>query len=129
MREIIIVSFGGAIGTAARYLLSGWALHRAIGWRFPIGTFLVNVIGCLVIGLLGGLVVKHELLSADIRVFLFTGVLGGFTTFSAFGLETFYLLRKGEVGIAAAYIALSVVVGLLVLWTGFQAAGSVVRQV
>ena len=64
-------------------------------WQFPIGTFIVNVLGCLFVGVLGGLVVKYEFLSADARLFLFTGTAGGFTTFSAFGLETFYLLRKG----------------------------------
>ena len=72
---------------------------------------------------MGGLAVKHELLAPDLRLFLFTGIAGGFTTFSAFGLETFYLLRKGEVGIAAAYVALSILVGMLVLWAGFLATG------
>ena len=86
-----------------------------------LGTFIVNVLGCLFVGLLGGLVVKHDLLSAEVRLFLFTGIAGGFTTFSAFGLETFYLLRKGEIAIAAAYVILSVIVGVLVLWVGFSA--------
>ncbi len=72
-------------------------------------------------GVLGGLVVKHDLLSAEARLLLFTGIAGGFTTFSAFGLETFYLLEKDEAGLAAAYVLLSVSVGLLVLWAGFTA--------
>jgi CrcB protein len=121
VKELLIVAAGGGLGSMARYLLSGWVLHRALNWQFPLGTFAVNVLGCLVVGVLGGLVVKHDLLSGEARLFLFTGIAGGFTTFSAFGLETFHLLRKGEAGIALAYVVLSVVVGLLLLWAGFAA--------
>jgi fluoride exporter len=123
MKSILIVAVGGGLGSVCRYLLSGWILHRAIAWQFPLGTFAVNVLGCLVVGLLGGLVVRHDMLSPELRLLLFTGIAGGFTTFSAFGLETFHLLRKGETGIAAAYVLLSVVVGLLVLWAGFSLTG------
>jgi CrcB protein len=70
---------------------------------------------------LAGMAAKYDAFSADARLFLFTGVLGGFTTFSAFGLETFFLLRKGEVLVAGANVVLSVLVGLLVLWLGFNA--------
>jgi CrcB protein len=121
MKDVLIVAVGGGLGSIGRYLLSGWVLHRAVDWQFPLGTFIVNVLGCLFVGVLGGLVVKHDLLSAEVRLFLFTGIAGGFTTFSAFGLETFFLLRKGAVEIAAAYVVLSVLVGLLVLWAGFAA--------
>ena len=121
MKNVIIVAIGGGLGSVMRYLLSGWVLHRAVNWQFPLGTFVVNVLGCLLVGLLGGLVVKLDFLSGEMRLFLFTGIAGGFTTFSAFGLETFYLLRKGEVGIAAAYVVLSVIVGMLALWAGFTA--------
>lgn len=121
MTSALLVALGGAIGAVSRYLVSGWALHHAGDWRFPIGTFAVNVMGCFLVGLLAGLVVKHDLFSADARLFLFTGVAGGFTTFSAFGLETFYLLRRDEVFIAGGYVVASVVVGLLVLWLGFCA--------
>lgn len=121
MKDVLIVAAGGGLGSIGRYLLSGWVLHRTVNWQFPLGTFVVNVLGCLFVGVLGALVVKHDLLSAQVRLFLFTGIAGGFTTFSAFGLETFYLLRKGEVGIAAAYVMLSVLVGLLVLCAGFAA--------
>ena len=84
-----------------------------------MGTFLVNILGCLAVGVLGGLVVKHDFLSPEARLLLFTGIAGGFTTFSAFGLETFHLLRRGEVFVASGYVASSVVVGLAVLWVGF----------
>ena len=74
-----------------------------------------------IMGVLGGLVVKHDVFSAETRVFFFTGLAGGFTTFSAFALETFYLLRRDEVLVAGAYALSSIVVSLLVLWLGFVA--------
>ena len=119
MKGMLLVALGGALGSVARYKLSGWVLHHTIDWRFPAGTFAVNVVGCLVAGLLAGIAERHEILSPDARIFLFTGILGGFTTFSAFGLETMLLLKRGEVMVAGANILLSVVAGLLALWLGF----------
>jgi fluoride exporter len=127
MKALILVAVGGGLGSMARYLVSGWVLHRSVSWQFPLGTFAVNVLGCLGVGVLGGLVVKHDWLSPELRLFLFTGIAGGFTTFSAFGLETFHLLRKGEIGVAGAYVMLSVVVGMLALWAGFSASVQVAR--
>lgn len=121
MNSLLLVALGGALGSVARFKVSGWVLHHGASVLFPAGTFLVNVAGCLLIGILAGLAAKYDALSADTRLFLFTGVLGGFTTFSAFGLETFFLLRKGEFAVAGAYVVLSVLAGLLVLWLGFQA--------
>lgn len=122
MRSVLVVALGGAVGSVARLKLSGWVLHRTVEWRFPLGTFLVNVIGCLVIGILAGYAAKEDLLSPDARLFLFTGLLGGFTTFSAFGLETFYLMRRGELLVAGTYVVGSVLAGLLALWLGFSLA-------
>lgn len=122
MKGILLVALGGAIGSVARYKLSGYVLQHTIDWKFPAGTFAVNVIGCLVAGLLAGLAEKHAVFPADLRLFLFTGLLGGFTTFSAFGLETMFLLKRGDVLIAAANIALSVIAGLLALWLGLGLA-------
>lgn len=122
MRSIFVVALGGALGSVARLKLSGWVLHRSIEWRFPLGTFLVNVAGCLAIGILAGFAAKEDLLSAEARLFLFTGVLGGFTTFSAFGLETFYLMRRGELFVAGTYVVASILVGLMALWLGFGLA-------
>ena len=121
MKAALIVALGGALGSVSRYWLSVWVLHRAASWQFPLGTFTVNVLGCLAVGVLGGAAAKHDLFSPEVRLLLFTGIAGGFTTFSAFGLETFHLLRKGEVATAAVYVALRVLVGLLVLWAGFAA--------
>jgi CrcB protein len=119
MKSLLLVGLGGAFGAIARYQLSTWVLQRLEGWRFPLGTFVVNVLGCLIAGLLAGLVAKHELFAAEMRLLLFTGVLGGFTTFSAFGMETVMLLKRGELLIAGCNVALSVVVALALLWLGF----------
>ena len=121
MKAMLLVALGGAIGSVARYQLSGVVMQHAAGWRFPAGTFAVNVLGCLAAGVLAGLAEKHALFSGDARVFLFAGLLGGFTTFSAFGLETMHLLKRGDVAIAMANVVLSVVVGLLALWLGLSA--------
>ncbi len=122
MKAILLVALGGAVGSVARYQLSGLVLHHTLDWRFPAGTFVVNVSGCLAAGLLAGLAEKHDLLSADARLLLFTGVLGGFTTFSAFGLETMHLLKRGDLAIAGANVVLSVAAGLLALWLGLGLA-------
>jgi len=120
MKSILLVAFGGALGSVARFKLSGWALDHAANWRFPLGTFVVNVLGCLVIGILAGLAVKDGFFSTEARVFLFTGIVGGFTTFSAFELETFQLLRRGEFLVAGSNVVLSIVLGLIALWIGFS---------
>ena len=122
MKGILLVALGGALGSVARYKLSGWILHHTTDWRFPAGTFAVNVIGCLVAGVLAGLAERQGLFSPEARLLLFTGVLGGFTTFSAFGLETMFLLRRGEVLIAGSNIVLSVLAGLVALWLGLGIA-------
>ena len=84
----------------------------------------MNVAGCLVAGILAGLAEEHDFLSAEARLLLFTGILGGFTTFSAFGLETMFLLKRGEVMVAGANVVLSVVAGLAALWLGLGMASA-----
>jgi CrcB protein len=118
--NLLLVGLGGALGAIARYLLSGFVLHQTEDWKFPLPTFLVNVVGCLVAGILTGLVIRAGDFSQPTRIFLFTGILGGFTTFSAFGVETVHLLRDGHFGIAVLYVGLSVVVGLGVLWGSLE---------
>ena len=122
MNSVLVVAIGGAIGSVARFKLSGYILHHTIDWRFPAGTFAVNVAGCLVAGILAVLAEKYDFFSAEVRLLLFTGLLGGFTTFSAFGLETMHLLKRGEFLVAAANVMLSVTVGLVVLWLGMWLA-------
>lgn len=124
MKALLLVALGGALGSVARYKLSGLVLHQVPDWRFPAGTFAVNVIGCLVAGILAALAEKHDIFTAEARLLLFTGILGGFTTFSAFGLETIHLVKRGETLVAASYVLLSVAVGLGALWLGMAAGGS-----
>ena len=117
---MLLVALGGALGSVARFKMSGWVLQQTPNWRFPAGTLAVNVVGCLLAGLLAGMAVKQDVFTPEARVFLFTGILGGFTTFSAFGLETLLLLKRGETAVAAANVVVSVVVGLAVAWLGYE---------
>ena len=123
MKQALIVGLGGFIGSIGRYKLGGVILHHSTGWRFPLSTFAVNVIGCFVIGALAALVEHRDLFSPETRLFLFTGVLGGFTTFSAFGYEGIFLLRRGEIAVAIAYAGLSVVCGFAAVWLAFRLFG------
>jgi fluoride exporter len=119
VKQVLLVGLGGCIGSVFRYKLGEWVLHHhAADWRFPAGTFLVNVLGCFAAGLLAGLVERQHLFTPDTRLFLFTGLLGGFTTFSAFGVETVFLLRRGEVWVALGYILSSLSLGIALLWLG-----------
>jgi CrcB protein len=121
MLKLFLIFSGGGLGALARYKLGGLVLHHTADWRFPLSTFLVNVLGCLVAGVLAGLVERQEWFSPDARLFLFTGLLGGFTTFSAFGLETAYLLKRGQISVALAYAGGSVLCGVAALWLGMAA--------
>jgi CrcB protein len=120
LKQIFIVALGGAIGSVARYKLGGFALHHTQGWDFPVSTFSVNVIGCFVIGVLAAFVEHHDLFSSSVRLLLFTGLLGGFTTFSAFGYESVFLLRRGLLSIATGYVLLSIVCGLGAVFAGIK---------
>jgi CrcB protein len=124
MRGVLLAGFGGFVGAAARFGVSRALALRLPEALFPWGTTLaVNIIGCLLIGLLAGLDERIGLLSAESRVFLITGVLGGFTTFSAFGMDIVMLQRKEAVPLAIAYLLLSVVIGILAVWVGIKIGG------
>ena len=120
MKQVLLVGVGGFVGSIARYLLGGVVLHLATGWRFPLSTFCVNVLGCFVLGALAGLAEKQLVLSADARLLFFTGLLGGFTTFSAFGAEGVNLIRRGDFAVAAMYATLSVACGFAAVWLGMK---------
>lgn len=122
---ILYVAIGGAVGSVARFKLAGLVMRPFIQWSFPVGTFTVNVLGCLVIGMLAAVGEKYQWFSNDARLLLITGLLGGFTTFSAFGLETFNLMRQGALGIALAYAIASVLCGLVCVAIGFWLIKSV----
>ena len=120
MKSIMLVGLGGFIGSVARYKLGGLVLHLAAQERFPYSTFAVNILGCLVIGLLAGLTERYELFGSGTGLFLFTGLLGGFTTFSAFGLDAMLLVRRGELLVAALYAGASVILGITAVWLGLK---------
>ncbi|MGY0558762.1 MULTISPECIES: fluoride efflux transporter CrcB [unclassified Lysobacter] len=120
MKSILLVGLGGFIGSVARYKLGGLVLHMTAQERLPYSTFAVNILGCLVIGVLAGLAERYELFGPGTRLFLFTGLLGGFTTFSAFGLDAMLLLRRGELLVAALYAVASVVLGIAAVWLGLK---------
>jgi CrcB protein len=119
MKHLLLIGLGGGLGAIGRARLSGLVLHL-MATSFPLGTLVVNIVGCFVAGILSGLVERQEWFSPDTRVFLFTGLLGGFTTFSAFGVETISRLRQGEAAVALVYVALSVVGGLFAVWLGMM---------
>lgn len=116
----LLIALGSAIGGVARYWCSGLVAQR-VGEVFPWGTFAVNVIGCFLIGIMGAMSEPDGRWYVDpgARQFLMIGVLGGFTTFSSFSLQTLNLLRDGEWLYAAANVAASVAACLLAVWLGF----------
>lgn len=116
MTHLLIVMLGGAIGAGLRHLVGQAALAR-LGPGFPWGTLTVNLAGGLLIGLLAGWFVRAGA-SEPARLFLAVGVLGGFTTFSAFSLETYLMLQRGEFGIAALYAGSSVAGSVMLLFLG-----------
>lgn len=123
IQNLMLVGAGGFLGAIARYKLGGLVLHMSAQERFPFSTFVVNVLGCLVVGLLAGMAERYDLFGPEARLFLFTGLLGGFTTFSAFGLEAAYLVRRGELLVAALYAGGSVVLGLAAVFLGLKLVG------
>ncbi len=114
-----MVGSGGFIGALARYGLSG-LFHRQVPFAtFPYGTMAVNLIGCCAIGVITGLAESRQLFGPEFRTFALIGVLGGFTTFSTFGYETFAMLRDAEYLRVAANVGVHVVLGLAFVWLGY----------
>ena len=122
MLLILLVGIGGFFGAMMRYLVTEWVQDIFRAFSLPYGTLTVNITGCLLIGLLAGLSENRNLLSTEARALLLIGVLGGFTTFSAFGYETVELLREGESVAAFSNVALQVCLGLAAVWVGYSAS-------
>jgi CrcB protein len=115
--HLLLVGIGGFVGSIARYLLSG-LVQDATNATFPLGTLAVNALGCLLIGALSELAEARAFLSPETRALLVVGVLGGFTTFSAFGNETINLARDRDFLLAGLNVLLHVVVAIGAVWVG-----------
>ncbi len=118
MNNILIVGIGGFIGSVLRYTVSGWVQQTTKSIGFPYGTLAVNVIGCFIIGFLAQLAESRGMFTSESRLFVFVGILGGFTTFSSFGNETLNLARDSQMLSALANIGANVVIGLFAVWLG-----------
>lgn len=123
MKELLIVGLGGFVGAVSRYLAAGWVQNLSNS-HFPFGTMAVNGIGSFVIGLLAG-ISQHAIISPQMRLFVFIGLLGAFTTFSTFSYETMMLLRSGVIWEAFLNIIVSLILGLLLVVLGY-ALGQVI---
>ena len=120
MSNLLYIGIAGFVGALARYGMSGLP-HKWLDGSFPWGTLLVNVLGCLMIGALMFLVEDRRMFTPQARLFIFTGFLGSFTTFSTFGYETFRLLNDSQFSLALANAGANMVIGLGAVWLGWTA--------
>lgn len=118
MLRIALIGVAGLVGTLCRYWLSG-VVARRYGETFPVGTLFVNAAGCLLIGSLFYLLQERYVVGQTARAVVLVGLLGGFTTFSSYGLQTFTLLRDGEFAYAALYVVASNLLCLTLVWGGY----------
>ena len=123
MKHLLLVAAGGAIGSSARHLVN-MATLRWFGPAFPWGTIFVNLVGCFAMGVMIELIARRFGASQEMRLFLATGILGGFTTFSAFSLDTAVLWERGAHSLAALYVAATVVGTLTAIFAGLWLARS-----
>lgn len=129
MLKLLLIAVGGAFGSLLRYSFQGWVqrstgdwAERLAGANFPIGTLAVNATACLAIGLLAGYFAGPNLIGDQYRAGLMVGVLGGYSTFSAFGIESFNLANAGEFGLALLNMLLSCGIGFAAVWIGYRIA-------
>jgi fluoride exporter len=117
----LAVAAGGALGSVARFWMTG-AMAALTGPKFPFGTLLINILGSFVIGVVAGVTLTPDRMGMhpDMRIFLMVGICGGFTTFSAFSLQTLELLQNGDLIPAALYVAGSVILCVLFVWFGWS---------
>ena len=116
---VLWVALGGGIGAAARYGVNVWS-GRVLGTEFPWHTLIVNVVGCFIMGLLTGLMAQKLNLSPEARAFLTTGILGGFTTFSAFSVDVVLLVERKAMLSAGAYVTASVMLSIAAVFAGLH---------
>lgn len=117
-RTIILVAIGGLIGSVGRYLVAQ-LFSKLVSTSFPVGTFVVNIIGCLLIGFFYGLSERYQWFTPDLRILLTTGFCGGFTTFSTFAIENLNLLQSSQYLNFILYTAGSILFGIAAVFTGF----------
>jgi CrcB protein len=127
--KVFFIALGGAFGSLLRYYFQGWVQRSADAWSerlagasFPIGTLAVNVTACLAIGFLGGLFAGPHLIREEYRMGLTVGVLGGYSTFSTFGFESFNLANDGEFSLAVINMLVSCAAGFAAVWLGYRMA-------
>ena len=118
MYSFIYVGCGGFLGACGRYYLGGWVQKMLPDSSFPYGTMAVNLSGCFIIGFIAALAEQRQVISSEMRMFLMVGMLGGYTTFSSFGLETFTLIRNGQLLACLANSIVSVCSGLALVYLG-----------
>lgn len=119
--KLVLLFLGAGVGGVLRYTIAGWA-QRLAGGAFPAGTLIVNISGCLLIGFLTAALSGRVLIREELRIALLVGLLGGYTTFSTFGYETFELLNDGQIWRAALNVLASVLLGLAAVWGGYRLA-------
>jgi CrcB protein len=118
IKNLLLIGIGGFVGSVARYLVSKLNLHLDF-FSIPMGTLLVNVLGCFLIGFLTGISEKSTLLNVELRMLLMIGLCGGFTTFSTFAGENLMLLRNGQFGSILLYTSLSILLGFVAVYIGY----------
>lgn len=121
MKELLLVGIGGFIGSISRYLVHLFMASRFVT-PFPVGTFTVNLVGSLLIGVIMGIFERYDWLTHEWRIFLAIGFCGSFTTFSTFAFENVHLLRESNYLHLLAYVSLSVILGMVLVWVGYQMA-------
>ncbi|UWX55815.1 fluoride efflux transporter CrcB [Maribacter litopenaei] len=116
MKQFLLIFLGGGIGSFLRYIIS-----KSLNTYYPnfyLGTFLVNILGCFIIGILIGISIKNNYLSENLILFLATGFCGGFTTFSTFALESHILFKEHSILYMSVYLGLSIIIGILAIALG-----------
>ena len=120
LKNLLLVGLGGSIGSVLRFMI--WHFFKSPD--FPFSTLLVNIAGSLVIGIIIGLSLKDAGFSNNWKLFLATGICGGFTTFSAFSIENLQMLQHGKYLLSLLYISASIILGIAAVWLGFKLAGN-----